>query len=296
MDEKNFIKLLNDNSGLIENKHVIPNRMIKELSISWEQQAAIEYLSFLAFPFSIPNETKKRDAFIEITQLAILRTRIDDLKHQIKMLPKSDSTTIKTLRQKIATLKKIINEHTKGSEWKQIHSKQSPAIKRIAKAFIHLQCFKDYKNYLCNAKDRVFNWNDFLIRAMAFYLEYEGGFPFQKSSLDYKSAWLDRANHPLDSNFIPVDIYESMRSVDDDFYRAKPMIHLLDGLHICLQKYGIKKIPHIYDLIKNPFWVAESIYYSQLYLGIMIHYDKEKESSIGIDLDFRKMHMLYLKN
>lgn|GEM_PF-5147667 len=222
-----------------------------------ERQILIDYISIIAYPEFDSSGAKKRQNFVDAIYTAILR------EHGL-------------------TNKTGLKKYTKGKSWTSIDKSIAACQKRFYRAFVLFQCFEDFTLHKKEEPDSPFSWNDFLIRALAFYQNHEEGYAFDRTGINFQTIKNDIIDYP-ESKENRFDVYrDNLRPVREEWKQVKKVLHLIEGIAACYRMEGISSLPHIKLMLETPDWIYKAIVISQ---DIVIRYSTNPEFNHRIKID-----------
>ena len=245
----------------------IPNRYQKVEGVTETSLAAIEYISFVAYPEV--NKKCARENFSDALLQAVLRSQ-----------------------NAISEL----NKHFESpKEWPRIDTCLNRGKKRFYKAFVFWQAYTHYFSYVNQAASRdegiKRGWYDFLIKYFAFYQNLDNGYAFDNYKTNFQELYQERVNYPFAKT---AEIKHLLRPVKKDWNVAKSSLNLVYGLIKTFEKRGVKSLPSLNVLISKPLWVYEATDNSQYKLAKYLHSSKEKQPYIRTSINPIKMPFLDL--
>ncbi|ODS13950.1 hypothetical protein [Pseudoalteromonas tetraodonis] len=245
----------------------IPNRYQKVEGVTETSLAAIEYISFIAYPEV--GKQRKRENFCDSLLQAVLRAQ-------------------NSVRE--------LNKHFESpKEWPRIDTCLNKGKKRHYKACVLWQAYTHYCRYINQAESdgETINrgWYDFLIKYYAFYQNYDDGFAFGKYQSDFQELYNNRLDFQNIKNHGEKD---ELRPVIKDWSVFKNSLNLVYGLITAFEKQGVKSLPSLNVLISEPFWVYEATKNSQYKLAKYLRDVKEKQPQVKTSIDPIKMPFLDL--
>ena len=223
-----------------------------------ERQILIDYLSIIAYPNFDQQGAKKRKDFVDAIYTAILR-------------------------EYGLTNKTGLKKYTNGKSWTSIDKSIAAAMKKIYRAFVLFQCFEHFTTHKEHNPDSYYSWNDYLIRGLAFYQSYEGGYVFDRTEINFQELKDDIIMYPKSKDKRFDDYTCGLRSIKGHWKEVRKVLHLIEGIVSCYRVKGIYSLPHIKSMIDKPLWIYDAIEKSKEVAVKYSFASKEKSHRINID-------------
>lgn len=242
----------------LENCVLLPIASKNHSFIFRERQILIDYLSIIAYPNFDQQGAKKRRDFVDAIYTAILR-------------------------EYGLTNKTGLKNYTNGKSWTSIDKSIAAAMKKIYRAFVLFQCFEEFTTYKKHEPDSIYSWNDFLIRGLAFYQSYEGGYAFDRTEINFQELKEDIIMYPEGKKNRHDEYTTGLRTIRGHWKEVRKTLHLIEGIVSCYRLKGINSLPHIKSMLDEPLWIYDAIEKS---VEVAVRYscdNKEKNHRINVD-------------
>ncbi|WP_063704711.1 hypothetical protein [Pseudoalteromonas gelatinilytica] len=242
--------------GLPSVDHVIPE-------IDKATLIAAEYISIISYPEL--EQIKDRKDFYDAILQAILREK---------------------------KLNYLINLHFENpKKWPRIDSCLNKGKKRFVRALFFWQAYTHFIGNEKSNKEITYSWNNYLVRSLAFYQNYDDGYAFDNFSNNFNEIYKEKLNSP---SFAQEDLKYLLRPLRKDWQKYKKSLHLCYGIIKVFEEMGVYTIPVINELTGNPSWVSQAVKRSQYKLAKYLNSEIEQRKKTKIELSPTKMPFIDL--